>query len=593
MKKILFGLIIGLGLTASMAYAATSVFNSNQVGNSASNGFILQTSGATSPSTWVPTSNIADNNWVLVNGSLVPTTTIGIIVSASSTIGNGTQAGGLTISGGSTTTLNAYFAKNVGIGTTSPIASLDIGGQVGVMGGALGSPELSISANTNQATGVQMSNTSTGTSADFRFIIFDGTGHYVAFSQPGTGNNSTLFGQTRSTIDTLFSNAGTARTLAIGTIQSADVILGTANTERVRISATGNVGIGTSTPAKLFSFAGTTGLFASTTATSTFQGGGINLITAAGNTGCFAINNTCIGGGGGSGTVTSITAATPNSTLTLGGTNPITTSGTINFDINLTNPNTWTGVQTFGTHILKATSPEFVTSLDDTNGNKIIGLLPAASSVNYLTITNAATTFSPVIEAQGSDANVNIQLVPQGTGALQILDGIGGSVVVGSFTRLLSTIVSAFSVATTSPTAFQVKDGFGTPAVTVNTASTTGPILTVQATSTSDTLFSVDQYGHLMASSTPKSPTVSSCGSGSPALTAGSNDVTGDVTTGTSASTCTITFGQPYTVTPEVLITDSNTTAVVDISSRSTTAFTISLASALSAVNISYFVIQP
>lgn len=53
--------------------------------------------------------------------------------------------------------------------------------------------------------------------------------------------------------------------------------------------------------------------------------------------------------GGGAGSVTSVTLATPNSTLTLGGTNPVTTSGTINADINLGNSNTWTGQQIFTT----------------------------------------------------------------------------------------------------------------------------------------------------------------------------------------------------------------------------------------------------
>src|ERR1700688_2117332 len=62
--------------------------------------------------------------------------------------------------------------------------------------------------------------------------------------------------------------------------------------------------------------------------------GGINL---AG--GCFAIAGTCVGGGGGSGTVTSITAGTG---LT-GGT--ITTSGTIALD--LSHANNWTGLQQF------------------------------------------------------------------------------------------------------------------------------------------------------------------------------------------------------------------------------------------------------
>ncbi|MFA5810481.1 MAG: hypothetical protein WC935_09170, partial [Thermoleophilia bacterium] len=46
-------------------------------------------------------------------GALAPTTTIGIMVNASSTIGDGTQAGGLTINGGATTTGNAYFAGTI------------------------------------------------------------------------------------------------------------------------------------------------------------------------------------------------------------------------------------------------------------------------------------------------------------------------------------------------------------------------------------------------------------------------------------------------------------------------------------------------
>ena len=55
-------------------------------------------------------------SWSIIGSAyLAPTTTLGVIVSASSTIGSGTQAGGLTISGGATTTGNAYFG-DVGIG---------------------------------------------------------------------------------------------------------------------------------------------------------------------------------------------------------------------------------------------------------------------------------------------------------------------------------------------------------------------------------------------------------------------------------------------------------------------------------------------
>ena len=50
----------------------------------------------------------------------------GLTAYATSTIGNGAQAGGLTISGGATTTGNAYFAGNVGIGNVSPASKLDV-----------------------------------------------------------------------------------------------------------------------------------------------------------------------------------------------------------------------------------------------------------------------------------------------------------------------------------------------------------------------------------------------------------------------------------------------------------------------------------
>ncbi|HVU06393.1 MAG TPA: hypothetical protein VHE10_01195, partial [Candidatus Paceibacterota bacterium] len=46
-------------------------------------------------------------------GALAPTTTRGIFVTASSTIGNGAQTGGLTINGGATTTGSAYFGGNI------------------------------------------------------------------------------------------------------------------------------------------------------------------------------------------------------------------------------------------------------------------------------------------------------------------------------------------------------------------------------------------------------------------------------------------------------------------------------------------------
>lgn len=77
-------------------------------------------------------------------------------------------------------------------------------------------------------------------------------------------------------------------------------------TTRLTVIGNGNVGLSTTTPMALLSLAGTTGIVASTTATSTFYGGGINLVTAAGNTGCFAVNGACVTGGGSLATPVSI-----------------------------------------------------------------------------------------------------------------------------------------------------------------------------------------------------------------------------------------------------------------------------------------------
>ena len=73
----------------------------------------------------------------------------------------------------------------------------------------------------------------------------------------------------------------------------------------------------------------TSALYETGASTSTFANG-INLI--AGGGGCFAINNVCVGGSGGSGTVTSVALSAP-SIFSVSG-SPVTTSGTLTFAYN-------------------------------------------------------------------------------------------------------------------------------------------------------------------------------------------------------------------------------------------------------------------
>ena len=103
-----------------------------------------------------------------------------------------------------------------------------------------------------------------------------------------------------------------------------------------QIFNTANVGVGSSNPGTSLDVNGTVRAVALSV-----RGGTSSQFLKANGT----VDSTAYG----TGSVTSVALSTPNSTLTLGGTNPVTTSGTISADINLTNANTWTGQQLFNT----------------------------------------------------------------------------------------------------------------------------------------------------------------------------------------------------------------------------------------------------
>lgn len=71
---------------------------------------------------------------------------------------------------------------------------------------------------------------------------------------------------------------------------------------------------------------------------------------------------------------------------------------------------TFTANQTFGSGILRATSPRVTTSILDANGNTLVGATATSSAVNYVTIANAATGTPPRIEAVGSDTDIGLYL---------------------------------------------------------------------------------------------------------------------------------------------------------------------------------------
>jgi hypothetical protein len=115
---------------------------------------------------------------------------------------------------------------------------------------------------------------------------------------------------------------------------------------------------------------------------------------------------------------------TANQSLTLAGTDATTmTFPTTSATIARTDAGqTFTGVQ-------EMTRPRFITSIDDTNGNELIGITATGSAVNEITVANAATTASPTISATGNDTNIGIRLAPKGTGDVTV---VTGNLVVGT-----------------------------------------------------------------------------------------------------------------------------------------------------------------
>jgi hypothetical protein len=157
----------------------------------------------------------------------------------------------------------------------------------------------------------------------------------------------------------------------------------------------GKVGIGTTSPLALLSLAGTSGIVASTTATSTFYGGGINLVTAAGNTGCFAINGTCLPTSAGSGAwpftpSTNFATAVQATTTPLWAQNGLQASSTNQF----VNSNIWGNLR------LMATSSALLAT--DANGN-VIG----TSTVPTSFLTGSLGTINGTLFTAGSSITLN------------------------------------------------------------------------------------------------------------------------------------------------------------------------------------------
>jgi hypothetical protein len=126
---------------------------------------------------------------------------------------------------------------------------------------------------------------------------------------------------------------------------------------------------------------------------------------------------------------------------------------------------TETGTQTLTNKTL--TSPKIGTSILDTNGNELALLTATSSAVNEFTIANGATGQAPTLSSTGGDSNIDINIIPKGTGDV-ILAGdtvqVGDS---GAAATLTSNGAGALTVTTGGAADLVLSTNSGTDSGTI------------------------------------------------------------------------------------------------------------------------------
>lgn len=103
-----------------------------------------------------------------------------------------------------------------------------------------------------------------------------------------------------------------------------------------------------------------------------------------------------------------------------------------------------------------------LTDITDMNGNEVIELDGVTSAVNYLRVTNAATTNSVTLSARGDDTNVGLTINSLLTGALTLDSTSTGAIDIGTSANAKTITIGN----TTGATAVAIKSGTGGTIIT-------------------------------------------------------------------------------------------------------------------------------
>lgn len=238
-----------LDVTGNLRFSGALMPNNN----AGTNGYFLQSTGAGTPPIWINASNyIASNAWSVTGntGTNASTNFIGT-----------TDAVDFVLKTNAAERLRATSAGRIGINTTTPTQQLDVNGTIVASGTTY--PNYAYNSANRMAFGettVPASETGSvvqyGSGSNSRNMLF-------AFSK--TGVNTSFLGNDGS--QTMIGSEGTVNpiTFRTGLVYTSANIMGT-GTEAMRITADGNVGIGSSAfnstnPEQLLVDAGTTSSF--------------------------------------------------------------------------------------------------------------------------------------------------------------------------------------------------------------------------------------------------------------------------------------------------------------------------------------------